>query len=165
MASSSPSTAPRPQTDVRQRGRTVLPSTLSNLRTNAHRADADLSSDEYLDKVEEELNRRVDGDVEALVDGMRELVGLARIDPAHPPHPSTSAHNALSSRLRTEQMLRSAHSLLSLAHTLKLLHLFGDQEAGVKVREGREKELREEIEGLKRRAGELAGGEGGGGVL
>ncbi|GAA5973933.1 hypothetical protein JCM11641_001228 [Rhodosporidiobolus odoratus] len=159
-ASAAPPAKPAHQTDFRRRA--VLPSTLSSLRANpsASAAGAEVTSEEYLDRIEEELNRRVDGDVEQLVEGMRELVGLARVDPLHPPHPSTSAHRALATKLRTEQMLKSAHSLLNLAHTLKLLHLFGDQAAGRQVKESREKELVEEIEGLKRRAAELASASG-----
>ncbi|BGP20242.1 hypothetical protein JCM10213_008951 [Rhodosporidiobolus nylandii] len=158
--SSKPSAA---QSDFRRR--TVLPSTLHNLRVSSSPAAGSagalgegLTSDEYLDKVEEELNRRVDADVESLVDGMRELVGLAKIDALHPPHPSITSQRALASQLRTEQMLRSAHSLLGLAHSLELLHLFGDGAAGTAVRETRERELRGEIERLKVRAAELAGG-------
>ncbi|GAA5916489.1 hypothetical protein JCM6882_001737 [Rhodosporidiobolus microsporus] len=171
MASSPPPTSsmakPPIQTDVRKR--TVLPSTLQNLRLNstsggAGRGELDLTSDQYLDKIEEELNRRVDGDVEALVEGMRELVALARLPPPTQglPHPSHPSHLTLSSSLRTQSMLRSAHSLLSLAHTLKLLHLFGDAEAGVEGREAEERRLRGEIERLKGRATELASSAQGG---
>lgn len=53
-------------------------------------------------------------------------------------------------------MLGSAHSLLGLAHTLKLLHLFGDEEAGVQVQEKRSTELRSEIARLRARLQELA---------
>ncbi|BGP43609.1 hypothetical protein JCM10450v2_007783 [Rhodotorula kratochvilovae] len=128
--------APR-QTDFRRR--TVLPSTHHNLRTgtNTHGDALDLPSDEYLDRIEEELNRRVDADAQSLVDGMRDLVALAR--------------------LKTEQMLRSAQSLLALAHTLKLLHLFGDGQAGEHARETRAGELTREIAALKQRVRELAG--------
>ncbi|GAA6004628.1 uncharacterized protein JCM10292_005697 [Rhodotorula paludigena] len=146
------------QTDFRRR--TVLPSTLQNLRTTTSQTSAlELTSDEYLDRVEEELNSVVDKETDSLVDGMRELVALARLDPARPPHPSASSHRALASQLRTEHMLRSAQSLLSLAHTLKLLHLFGDGQAGELAREKRDKELRDEIAQLKARARELAGHE------
>ncbi|BGP35494.1 hypothetical protein JCM10296v2_007332 [Rhodotorula toruloides] len=156
MASAQPPQAQqaRQQTDFRRR--TLLPSTLNNLR-NATSSGLDLTSDEYLDKQEEELNRVVDQNVEQLVEGMKDLVALARIDPAHPPHPSASAHCAFTSSLKTQQMLRSAHALLGLANTLKLLHLFGDQQAGDEVRERRERELRDEIARLKQRASELAG--------
>lgn len=79
MASASPAQAQQPrQTDVRRR--TVLPSTLNNLRNTAA-SGLDLTSDEYLDKQEEELNRVVDQNVEQLVEGMKDLVALARVSP------------------------------------------------------------------------------------
>ncbi|GAA5821589.1 hypothetical protein JCM3770_005305 [Rhodotorula araucariae] len=150
--------APR-QTDFRRR--TVLPSTHHNLRTATATGAAgdalELPSDEYLDRIEEELNRRVDLDTVALVDGLRDLVALARLDPTHPPHPSASAHRALASQLKTEQMLRAAQGLLALAHTLKLLHLFGDGQAGDLARDQREGDLAREIAALKARVAELAG--------
>jgi mediator of RNA polymerase II transcription subunit 22 len=37
------------------------------------------SSDKYLDSVEEEWNTRVDAEVDTLVDGMVDLVGLASV--------------------------------------------------------------------------------------
>ncbi len=67
------STAPGPQSDVRQR--TVLPQMLHGRQLNAAAgADDNLSSDEYLDKMEGELNRRVDDQIDVLRDGMAELV-------------------------------------------------------------------------------------------
>lgn len=73
------------QTDFRRR--TVLPSTLQNLRTTTSQTSAlELTSDEYLDRVEEELNSVVDKETDSLVDGMRELVALARVRPSLPPH-------------------------------------------------------------------------------
>ncbi|GAA5985722.1 hypothetical protein JCM10908_007086 [Rhodotorula pacifica] len=153
-----------PQTDVRKR--TVLPSTLQNVqRAGAGGSSAgqsggvELSSDEYLDRQEEELNRRVDVSVEQLVQGMNELVALAKFDPSNPPHPSASAHRSLAAELKTQQMLGSAHSLLGLAHTLKLLHLFGDEAAGGQVRDERSTQLRAEIEQLKGRLAQLAAGD------
>jgi mediator of RNA polymerase II transcription subunit 22 len=84
------STLPPPssarQTDVRKR--TVLPTTLQNLRSttsasgpgSSSQAELDqLNSEEYLNKLEEELNRKVDGEVEGLVEGLKELVALARV--------------------------------------------------------------------------------------
>ncbi|GAA5956572.1 hypothetical protein JCM8115_000611 [Rhodotorula mucilaginosa] len=149
-----------PQTDVRKR--TVLPSTLQNMRGaggggQGGAGQGDLSSDEYLDRQEEELNRRVDVHVDQLVHGMQDLVGLAKFDPLNPPHPSASAHRSLAVELKTQQMLASAHSLLSLAHTLKLLHLFGDEAAVVQAQERASRQLEADIERLKARLDELAG--------
>lgn len=63
-------------TDVRKR--TVLPSTLQNVRAPGQ-PQLELPSDAYLDREEEELNRRVDAHVEQLVDGMKDLVQLAQV--------------------------------------------------------------------------------------
>ncbi|CEQ43067.1 SPOSA6832_04960 [Sporobolomyces salmonicolor] len=136
MSGPSPSGSAR-QTDVRRR--TVLPTTLQNLRSAASSAAAelDLPSDEYLDKLEEELNRKVDQEVEGLVEGFKELIALAR--------------------LRTQQMLRNAHQLLGLCHELKLLHLFGDERTRVGVREAKARAADEAIAEQRRRVEELAG--------
>ena len=87
MSSLPPPSSSR-QTDVRKR--TVLPTTLQNLRStnnsstgNTHQQQPSeidqLNSEEYLNKLEEELNRKVDNEVEGLVEGLKELVGLARV--------------------------------------------------------------------------------------
>lgn len=66
------------------RRRTVAPTTLQsftnarNATTSTSEADA-LNSEEYLDKMEEELNRKVDADVEVLVEGMAELVKMTKV--------------------------------------------------------------------------------------
>lgn len=80
-----------------------------------------------------------------------------QFDPLNPPHPSASAHRSLAVELKTQQMLASAHSLLSLAHTLKLLHLFGDEAAVVHAQERASRQLETDIERLKARLDELAG--------
>lgn len=72
--------APRKvESDVRRR--TVLQATLGAAGPTNAAAVAEPSSEEYLDQLEEALNRRVDGDVEALVTGLAELVGLAKVRP------------------------------------------------------------------------------------
>lgn len=64
--------------DVRRR--TVLPTTLQNLaHTTSSSTQPELLSEEYLDKMEEELNRKVDVDTEVLVEGMAELVKHAQV--------------------------------------------------------------------------------------
>lgn len=71
--------APR-ATDVRRR--TVLPTTLQNMHNAAVAGAAagnELASEEHLDAVEEELNRKVDGDTEVLVEGMAELVRMTKV--------------------------------------------------------------------------------------
>lgn len=82
--------APPRATDVRRR--TVLPTTLQNMH-NAAVAGAvagnELASEEHLDAIEEELNRKVDADTEVLVEGMAELVKMSKVSPCsnalHPP--------------------------------------------------------------------------------
>ncbi|GAA5872051.1 hypothetical protein JCM16303_000959 [Sporobolomyces ruberrimus] len=164
---SAPSSLPPPssshQSDVRKR--TVLPNTLQNLRTtnsaSSQSAQLDqLDSDAYLDKLEEELNRKVDGEVEGLVEGLKELIALARIDPLTS-HPSQAHLRSLQSQLRTQQMLRNAHSLLSMSHQLKLLHLFGDQETVQTKREELDQELNRDIEGPNTTTINFGGGGGG----
>ena len=69
------------RTDVRRR--TVLPTTLQNMHnahiTGAAAAGNELPSEEYLDAIEEELNRKVDADTEILVEGMAELVKMSKV--------------------------------------------------------------------------------------
>lgn len=67
----------------------MLPSTLQNLRAGGSGGQGggggggpDLTSDEYLDRQEEELNRRVDVNVDQLVEGMKDLVSLAKVSPS-----------------------------------------------------------------------------------
>lgn len=65
------------QTDVSRPS--ALPS--ARLRPSASQTAAfvDQTSAEYLDGVEEEWNKRVDAEVEVLVEGMVDLVGLASV--------------------------------------------------------------------------------------
>lgn len=76
----SSSTAPKQrQSDVRRRA--VLPTTLQNLKLAAAQSEptTQLAADDFLDKMEEELNRKVDADVDALVEGMAELVKVHQV--------------------------------------------------------------------------------------
>ncbi|GAA5958259.1 hypothetical protein JCM3765_004771 [Sporobolomyces pararoseus] len=159
------------QTDVRKR--TVLPTTLQNLRTSSSSTSTataggtggigggeqveldQLNSEEYLNKLEEELNRKLDGEVDGLVQGLKELIGLARLDPLTS-HPSQARLRSLQSQLRTQQMLRNCHSLLQMSHQLKLLHLFGDNETVESKREERELELNQQIKVQKQRVEKLS---------
>jgi mediator of RNA polymerase II transcription subunit 22 len=64
-----------PQTDVSRPS--ALPT--ANLRTasNVNQSVVDQNSAEYLEQIEEEWNKKVDVEVETLVDGMVDLVSLA----------------------------------------------------------------------------------------
>lgn len=65
-----------PQTDVSRPS--ALP-TATLLQRGISQAFIDQNSDEYLDSIEEEWNKKVDLEVETLVDGMVDLVGLASV--------------------------------------------------------------------------------------
>jgi mediator of RNA polymerase II transcription subunit 22 len=65
-----------PQTDVSRPS--ALP-TANLQRTATSQSLVDQNSAEYLDAIEEEWNKRVDMEVETLVDGMVDLVTLASV--------------------------------------------------------------------------------------
>ena len=65
-----------PQTDYSR------PSALPTARLHKRRLDTaslEQNSAEYLDNVEEEWNKKIDVDIETLVDGMVDIVGLASV--------------------------------------------------------------------------------------
>ena len=71
-----------PQTDVSRPS--ALPT--ANLFQRQPQPLVDQNSDEYLDAIEEEWNKKVDVEIETLVDGMADIVSLAsvcalRLDP------------------------------------------------------------------------------------
>lgn len=65
-----------PQTDVSRPS--ALPTATLHQR-NAVTALVDQNSDEYLDNIEEEWNKKLDAEVEVLVDGMVDIVSLASV--------------------------------------------------------------------------------------
>ena len=68
-----------PQTDVARRA--ALPT--ANLGQRTAPRVADENSDEYLDNIEEEWNKKVDAEIATLVDGMVDLVNLASVSTMH----------------------------------------------------------------------------------
>lgn len=64
-----------PQTDVSRPS--ALPN--ANLRGTGSQNLIDQSSAEYLDNIEEEWNKKVDIEIETLVDGMVDLVSVASV--------------------------------------------------------------------------------------
>lgn len=64
-----------PQTDVSRR--VALPT--ARIVSRSAQPSIDQNSDEYLEAIEEEWNKKVDVEVETLVDGMVDLVGLASV--------------------------------------------------------------------------------------
>ncbi|KAI0072948.1 hypothetical protein K474DRAFT_1650231 [Panus rudis PR-1116 ss-1] len=142
-----------PQTDVSRRA--ALP-TASLLPRNA-KPTIDQSSDEYLDSIEEEWNKKVDAEVDILVDGMVDLVGLASIGDKDK---FRVAQEAFQAECRAESMvrnysIRAANSLLSIIHSMKLLLLLSDE---TQIANRRAQELRTvqaEKEATKKKVAEL----------
>lgn len=91
MSTARPSNLPPPggaprASDVRRR--TVAPTTLQNLiAAAATKTHSELPSEEYLDKMEEELNRKVDVETDVLVEGMAEMVKLSQVRSCSLPSP------------------------------------------------------------------------------
>ncbi|KAI3600972.1 mediator of rna polymerase ii transcription subunit 22-like [Moniliophthora roreri] len=110
-----------PQTDVSRPS--ALP-TASLLQRGIPQAQVDQNSAEYLDAIEEEWNKKVDLEVETLVDGMVDLVGLASIGDKDK---FRIAQESFQAQLRAESMVRAANSLLSITHSMKLLLLLSDE--------------------------------------
>lgn len=67
--------APEPQSDVSR------PSALPTARLTARpqRAGTEQSAEDFLNQREEEVNKKVDAEIEVLVDGMVDLVALAAV--------------------------------------------------------------------------------------
>ena len=70
-----------PQTDVSRPS--ALPT--ANLLPKSSQPTIDQNSNEYLDAIEEEWNKKVDIEIDTLVDGMVDLVGLASVSLISPP--------------------------------------------------------------------------------
>jgi mediator of RNA polymerase II transcription subunit 22 len=65
------------QTDVSRPS--ALPTANLRIASSANQSIVDQNSAEYLEQIEEEWNKKVDVEVETLVDGMVDLVGLASV--------------------------------------------------------------------------------------
>ncbi|KIM28663.1 hypothetical protein M408DRAFT_329409 [Serendipita vermifera MAFF 305830] len=85
----------------------ALPSASLKTRT-AEEHTIEQSSDAYLDSVYEDWNKKVDTEVETLVEGMVELVHIASIGNKDK---FKVAQEAFEAQCRTESMVRSACSL------------------------------------------------------
>ncbi|KZT07753.1 uncharacterized protein LAESUDRAFT_811990 [Laetiporus sulphureus 93-53] len=109
-----------PQTDVSR------PSALPTARLLQRNAVplVEQNSSDYLDAIEEEWNKKVDVEIETLVDGMVDLVGLASIGDKDKFRIAQESYQA---ECRAESMIRAAHSLLSIIHSMKLLLLLSDE--------------------------------------
>ncbi|KAJ7065238.1 hypothetical protein C8F01DRAFT_1218711 [Mycena amicta] len=116
-----------PQTDVSRPS--ALPT--ANLIPRANNAVlagqpgvSEQNSKEFLTAIEEEWNRKIDVELEALLDGMVDLVGLASIGDKDK---FRIAQEAFQAQSRAESMVRAANSLLSITHSMKLLLLLSDE--------------------------------------
>ncbi|OXC70954.1 hypothetical protein AYX13_00371 [Cryptococcus neoformans] len=114
-----------------------------------------------LEKEHERWNERIDRDVKACVEGLKELVQLADISTVQP-NSLTSTTLPLHLPIRTSSLIRSALNIRDMAHELKLLLLLSDEVGVVQARDrerrlvgeeiqrGRENVLREIYKGLGR---------------
>ncbi|PPQ71193.1 hypothetical protein CVT24_010011 [Panaeolus cyanescens] len=140
-----------PQTDVSR------PSALPTANLLQHRIAAaqpalDQNSAEYLDSIEEEWNKKVDLEVETLVDGMVDLVGLASIGDKDK---FRVAQESFQAESRAESMIRAANSLLSITHSMKLLLLLSDEAQIAHRRDAELKAVQEEREDIKKKVAVL----------
>ncbi|KZT57675.1 hypothetical protein CALCODRAFT_483001 [Calocera cornea HHB12733] len=129
----------------------IRPTGLSSTIAPQHRVDDKLNSAEYLDAVEEEWNKRVDAEVETLVGGMQDLVELATVGDKDK---HRIYEDAFETELRAENMVRAAHSLLSIVHSLKLMILLSDEGQVVERRQKELTQIVKETEAAKERAAE-----------
>ncbi|KAG5647328.1 hypothetical protein DXG03_000396 [Asterophora parasitica] len=127
-----------PQTDVSRPS--ALP-TAKLTRGNVAQASVEQSSSEYLDTIEEEWNKRVDMEVETLVDGMADLVSLASIGDKDK---FRIAQESFQAQSRAESMVRAANSLLSITHSMKLLLLLSDEAQLAHRRDAELKDVQQE---------------------
>ncbi|KAH9838307.1 uncharacterized protein C8Q71DRAFT_750387 [Rhodofomes roseus] len=106
----------------------------------------DQNSNEYLDAIEEEWNKKVDLEIDTLVDGMVDLVGLASIGDKDKFRIAQEAYQA---ECRAESMIRAAHSLVSIIHSMKLLLLLSDESQIANRRDAEMRDVQAEKEDLR----------------
>ncbi|KAF9040996.1 hypothetical protein BDZ89DRAFT_944711 [Hymenopellis radicata] len=126
-----------PQTDVSRPS--ALPT--AKLHNRAPQNLSEQNSAEYLDNIENEWNKRVDTEIETLVDGMVDLVSLASIGDKDK---FRMAQEAFQAQSRAESMVRAANSLLAITHSLKLLLLLSDEQQISQKRDAELKVIREQ---------------------
>ncbi|KAI8447097.1 hypothetical protein BY996DRAFT_7743276 [Phakopsora pachyrhizi] len=140
------------QTDVRRRTNLLTARNALQSAAEAPNEILELSSAEYLRHTEDEINRIIDRDVETLVEGMEEIIDLSVVKSVDK---LRSLQDSLAIELRTETLIRSCTSLMSLSHSMKMMWLLGDESHSGKVQELRFRELDEEINRLKLKATSL----------
>ncbi|EIN09838.1 hypothetical protein PUNSTDRAFT_52022 [Punctularia strigosozonata HHB-11173 SS5] len=142
---------PGPQTDV-SRPSALPTARLIGQRARENQALVDQSSDEYLNAIEEDWNKKIDADVEALVDGMTDLVGLASIGTKDK---FRIAQESFQAQCRAESMVRAANSLLSTVHSMKLLLLISDEAQIANKRDAELRSVRAESDAARKEAAQL----------
>ncbi|KAF9495521.1 hypothetical protein BDN71DRAFT_1589642 [Pleurotus eryngii] len=141
-----------PQTDVSRPSALPSANLLQRQRNIAAQASLDQNSDEYLDTIEEEWNKKIDNEVETLVDGMVDLVGLASIGDKDK---FKVAQESFQAESRAESMVRAANSLLAVTHSMKLLLLVSDEAQIAHRRDAELRDLQEEAKETKAKIARL----------
>ena len=90
------------ESDVSRRSGLARATIALNPRAQQQQQLAEQPSDEYLDAVEAEWNKRLDGEVETLVEGMAELVDIAKLEDKDK---FQIAHEAFQAQYRAEAMV------------------------------------------------------------
>lgn len=139
-----------PQTDVSRPS--ALPTAKLLQRPTFNQALVDQNSDEYLDAIEEEWNKKLDAEVEVLVDGMVDIVSLASIGDKDK---FRIAQESFQAESRAESMVRAANSLLSITHSLKLLLLLSDEAQIAHRRDAELKHVQQEKNEARQKVAEL----------
>ncbi|KAG1747074.1 surfeit locus protein 5 subunit 22 of mediator complex-domain-containing protein [Suillus paluster] len=139
-----------PQTDVSRPS--ALPTAKLLQRPAFNQALVDQNSDEYLDAIEEEWNKKLDAEVDILVDGMVDIVSLASIGDKDK---FRIAQESFQAESRAESMVRAANSLLSITHSLKLLLLLSDEAQIAHRRDAELKHVQQEKNEARRKVAEL----------
>ncbi|KAF8169762.1 hypothetical protein BJ912DRAFT_1066991 [Pholiota molesta] len=139
-----------PQTDVSRPS--ALPTANFLQRGIGSQSIVDQNSAEYLDAIEEEWNKKVDMEVEILVDGMVDLVSLASIADKDK---FRIAQESFQAESRAESMIRATNSLLSITHSMKLLLLLSDEAQIAHRRDAELKIVQEEREDAKEKVAAL----------
>ncbi|KAL5526686.1 hypothetical protein ACEPAF_8411 [Sanghuangporus sanghuang] len=138
------------QTDVSRPS--ALPTARLRPSASQFQSIVDQNSEEYLDLIEEEWNKKIDVEVETLVDGMVDIVNLASIGDKDK---FRIAQESFIAQCRAESMVRAAHSLLSITHSMKLLLLLSDESQIAQQRDRALSEARSDTQEARRRVAEL----------
>ncbi|KAF8348933.1 hypothetical protein F5887DRAFT_1059883 [Amanita rubescens] len=99
---------------------------MSDLPTDVSRPSA-LPTANLFRSQKKNWNKKVDTEVDSLVDGMLDLVALASACLIADKDKFRIAQEAFQAQSRAESMVRAANSLLSITHSMKLLLLLSDE--------------------------------------